>query len=202
MQAGARFAIPQVRNHPPPASIVLLLGPGATASARTICTNSARKSGAGWKVPFPALRVWTAPMAGILVAAVRRVPPEATVGSPERRSLPRPLPRSNGLVPASTAAAKSPATATRRRAATHAFLSGGGTITDLKSRLDSTSSGRTITFAEGINDSGQIIANGHDAVGNYRAVRLDPISTPDPGSTLFLLGMSLAGLGAARRRLC
>ena len=44
-------------------------------------------------------------------------------------------------------------------------------------------------------------ANGHDAVGNYRAVRLDPISTPDPGSTLLLLGIGLVGLRAWKKRL-
>ena len=85
-----------------------------------------------------------------------------------------------------------------------AFVYSAGTMTDLNTVLDGSGAAWTIEKAWGINDNGQIVADARNSLGQNYAVRLDPISNPasvpDPGSTLLLLGMSLAGLQACRKR--
>ena len=56
----------------------------------------------------------------------------------------------------------------------HAFLYSNGTLLDLNDSLDSSGTGWVIKSACGINDSGQIVAQGIAADGNERAVLLTP----------------------------
>jgi len=85
---------------------------------------------------------------------------------------------------------------------THAFVYNDGVMTDLNVVIGS--AGWLLTETSGINDSGQIVGYGYqgDMIGpqyTKHAFRLDPISPPDVGWTLLLLGMSLAGLGTVPR---
>jgi hypothetical protein len=67
--------------------------------------------------------------------------------------------------------------------------------------------GWTLYQAYGINDSGQIVANGYDINGNYHALRLDPFAetpgaeTPEPATlTLFGSGLLIGGIAVRRKR--
>jgi probable HAF family extracellular repeat protein len=87
-----------------------------------------------------------------------------------------------------------------RKDGSHAFLYSGGHMTDLNSLLPA-GSGPTLYWATGINDKGQIVANGF----NGHAYLLTPegggvAATPEPSALLLALGG--AGLlgGAWRRR--
>jgi probable HAF family extracellular repeat protein len=73
----------------------------------------------------------------------------------------------------------------------------GGALTDLNVLLDLSSSGWTITRAYDINNLGQIVGEGVFG-GVTQAVLLTPI--PEPGTAL-LMGLGIAGLSAAGRRM-
>ena len=79
-------------------------------------------------------------------------------------------------------------------AATHAFIYADGAIQDLNALVESGLGGATLSEAVGINDTGQIVANGcvNDAVTNCRAFRLDPIAAPSGsgggGGCAFIFG--------------
>ena len=71
----------------------------------------------------------------------------------------------------------------------NAFLYTGGTMYDLITTL-SPGSGITslsVNVGHGINDAGQIAATGI-INGQYHALRLDPVPTPEPSSALLMLG--------------
>ena len=81
-------------------------------------------------------------------------------------------------------------------AANHAFVYTGGTMYDL-STLIQPGSGVIGLQATAINDSGQIAGFGTIS-GQRRALRLDPVATPEPASALLLFGGG--SLLALRRR--
>jgi probable HAF family extracellular repeat protein len=62
---------------------------------------------------------------------------------------------------------------------THAFIAGNGVMTDLNS-LVPVGSGFTLTAASGINDQGDIVANGVNSSGVDHAFLLTPQVTPEP----------------------
>ena len=77
------------------------------------------------------------------------------------------------------------------------FLYTGGTMYDLLTLAQPTSGVTSLLSANGINDSGQIAATG--LVNNqWRALRFDPVPTPEPTSAALLLGTG--ALLALRRR--
>jgi len=80
----------------------------------------------------------------------------------------------------------------------HAFLYTEGRMEDLNDWLDP-ALGLTLSVATGINDSGQIVANGVSSSGKSRAYLLTPV--PEPG-TWALCGVALLGLavGALHHR--
>ncbi len=80
----------------------------------------------------------------------------------------------------------------------HAFEFSRGIMEDLNDRLPATL-GITLDEADKINDSGQIIAQGHGADGVEHGYLLSPAATPEP-STLALLAVAGLGWGAARLR--
>jgi MYXO-CTERM domain-containing protein len=79
----------------------------------------------------------------------------------------------------------------------HAFLYSGGKMTDLNSLLPA-NSGLTLAWASGINDKGQIAAQGSNGHG-YLLTPDSVAATPEPGG-LTLLALGAAGLLAAYRR--
>lgn len=80
---------------------------------------------------------------------------------------------------------------------THAFLgTSASSAVDLNTLIPSTS-GWTLISAMGINDSGQIAVFGVNAQGQVHALRLDPVSVPEP---TVLAGFALVGAGLAARR--
>jgi probable HAF family extracellular repeat protein len=82
----------------------------------------------------------------------------------------------------------------------HAFLYSGGTMYDLNT-LISPLSGWTLTYADGINDQGQIIGFGlYD--GSTRSFLLTPNAVPEPISMIFF-GTGLVAVGGyvARRKM-
>lgn len=84
--------------------------------------------------------------------------------------------------------------------AQRAFLYSGANMTDLNSLIDPRS-GWTLSNASGINDSGQIAANGYHPTVGRRALLLSPIApVPEPETyALMLAGLSLVGFAAQRR---
>ena len=107
-------------------------------------------------------------------------------------------------------------------AATHAFIYTDGAMQDLNALVVSGLGNAILSEARGINDIGQIVANGcvGDAVTNCRAFRLDPVAAPGghggggcafisgaPGGpidptlpALLMLAITLAGAQAVRSR--
>ncbi|HTY87249.1 MAG TPA: PEP-CTERM sorting domain-containing protein [Candidatus Acidoferrum sp.] len=78
----------------------------------------------------------------------------------------------------------------------HAFIYENGQMLDLNNLIPA-GSGLTLTDAEGINDQGQIVANGNYG-GQNQAFLLSPIPEPATGA---LLAAFLAGWALCRRRL-
>jgi probable HAF family extracellular repeat protein len=76
------------------------------------------------------------------------------------------------------------------------FLYTDGTIYNLQSLLDSSGAGISLQLAYDINDSGTILAQGHNNLG-YQAVLLTPV--PEPGA-LMLAGIAFAFIVASRIR--
>lgn len=87
--------------------------------------------------------------------------------------------------------------------ATHAILWNGTAAIDLNSLLDTESigAGWELTMAWGINDKSWIVGDAYNNITlQYHGVLLSP-NTPVPEpTTLALLGIALAGLGATRRK--
>lgn len=77
----------------------------------------------------------------------------------------------------------------------HAFVYDGTTMADLNGLIDH-ASGWTLTEAYGINDSGQIVGNGVNALGQSHAFLLTPV--PEPSSVL-CLGTALLSFAAVTR---
>lgn len=78
----------------------------------------------------------------------------------------------------------------------HAFLYSGGAMVDLNSLIDP-NSGWTLFDATGINDRGQIVGGGTNALGEGHAYLLTPV--PEPPSVM-LLGLGLASIGGVALR--
>jgi probable HAF family extracellular repeat protein len=78
----------------------------------------------------------------------------------------------------------------------HAFIYANGVMTDLNNLIPA-DSGFTLTGAVGINDLGQIVAQGSDSLGNTHALFLNPTVVPEPTS---LSVLTLAGAALLFRR--
>ena len=81
------------------------------------------------------------------------------------------------------------------------FVYTGGQMYDLGSLVDNLG-GYVIGGATGINDNGDIIANGGDGINFTHALLLtrDPAATPEPGAVAMLSASGLGGLVMLRRR--
>jgi probable HAF family extracellular repeat protein len=77
----------------------------------------------------------------------------------------------------------------------HAFLCSDGQMLDLNNLIDP-ALGVTLDNATGINDNGQIVANGDD-----HAYLLTPVAVPEPGTLTLFGGLLLAVAYRARKRL-
>jgi probable HAF family extracellular repeat protein len=81
----------------------------------------------------------------------------------------------------------------------NAFLYSAGTLYDLNSLLEP-GFATTLNYAYGINNNGQIVANGN----NGHAYLLNPIAAPVPEPetyAMMMLGMAMVGVVTRRRRL-
>ena len=78
--------------------------------------------------------------------------------------------------------------------ASHAFIYSNGEMVDLNALIDPTS-GWTLHEAYAINNSGQVVGAGANALGTTRAFLLTPV--PEP-TTLLIMGLGLVGLSLSR----
>jgi probable HAF family extracellular repeat protein len=85
---------------------------------------------------------------------------------------------------------------------THAFLYSNGTMYNLNTLIGNAHPYLTLSVAYGINDAGQIVAEGFNSrTSEDEAVLLSISTVPEPGTlALTALGLVLLGLRLAQRR--